>query len=142
MSENALPCIVCEKPLKNVFSEESENHPSEGTTFTSEGHYGSTAWDPMDGQYIEINICDECLVKKADAVYQGRNRKPVMWRGMIVGWTKAIRRLVPWNPDAGGDFEDDVLEVDQDDLENPEQVPEVEWLHPPKVFLEWRTWLT
>lgn len=39
------------------------NHPYKATAFITRGHYGSTFFDPMDGSYIEINVCDECLVK-------------------------------------------------------------------------------
>lgn len=52
-------CIVCDKPLKNFGYE--DNQPDGGTAFQSHGHYGSTAFDPMDGTYLEINICDPCL---------------------------------------------------------------------------------
>jgi hypothetical protein len=65
-----VPCIVCGKKLDSVFSgEASENQPSEGTAFQSSGHYGSM-FDPMNGsEFIEINVCDECLT---DARSNGR----------------------------------------------------------------------
>ena len=57
-------CIVCDKPLRNAAPEEiSQNQPSGGTAFQSRGHYGSTVFDPMDGTYLEVNICDPCLTK-------------------------------------------------------------------------------
>lgn len=62
-----LNCIVCNKELEPAFPPPIEhNQPYGGTSFTSRGHYGSTVWDPMDGTYLEINICDECLVKAGD----------------------------------------------------------------------------
>lgn len=57
-------CIVCKKPLVNTGPSPCEdNQPSGGTAFHSSGHYGSTAFDPMDGTYLEINICDPCLIQ-------------------------------------------------------------------------------
>lgn len=57
-------CIVCKKVLENTGpSPCEENQPSGGTSFQSRGHYGSAAFDPMDGTYLEINICDPCLVQ-------------------------------------------------------------------------------
>lgn len=62
-----LPCIVCGKALDNATlmpdgSGLNYNQPSEGLAFRSHGAYGSTAFDPMDGHYLEINICDVCLL--------------------------------------------------------------------------------
>lgn len=55
-----LPCIVCDKKLEPAF-DETINQPSDGLAFQTRGHYGSTFFDPMDGSWIEVNICDECL---------------------------------------------------------------------------------
>ncbi len=60
-----LNCIVCNKELEPALPEPEHNQPYGGTSFTSQGHYGSTVWDPMDGSSLEINVCDECLVKAA-----------------------------------------------------------------------------
>ena len=65
-----MSCIACRKELKSVWPEGDEytasfNQPYAATTFISYGHYGSTLFDPMDGTYIELNICDECLEKAA-----------------------------------------------------------------------------
>jgi hypothetical protein len=58
-----MKCIVCRKDLANVPGE--ENQPAGGVEFTSRGHYGSTAFDPMDGTFLAVNICDDCLTKAA-----------------------------------------------------------------------------
>lgn len=63
-----LPCFKCGQALKNATSTSdglamNQNQPSEGLSFKSHGHYGGTAFDPMDGHYLEINICDLCLLK-------------------------------------------------------------------------------
>ncbi len=65
-----LSCVRCDKPLESVgknWPEEFEcNQPYDGTTFISHGQYGSTVWDPFDGSYIEINVCDDCLQELAE----------------------------------------------------------------------------
>lgn len=88
----SVPCIVCEKPLEDV-SGVSENQPYNGLTCHAEGQYGCTEFDPMDGSYLEFNVCDECLVKKASAgiiligrtIYENDQvvgfEKPKVWRG-------------------------------------------------------------
>lgn len=55
-------CIVCNTSFQSAGAE-GDNQPYEGTTFTSGGHYGSTAFDPMDGSLLEVNVCDSCLVE-------------------------------------------------------------------------------
>ena len=55
-------CIVCDVSFTPA-SAGGENQPYEGTTFMSEGHYGSTVFDPMDGSFLEVNVCDPCLLK-------------------------------------------------------------------------------
>ena len=63
-----LPCFKCGKALENATRSSdglamSLNQPSEGLSFKSYGQYGGTAFDPMDGHFLEINICDLCLLK-------------------------------------------------------------------------------
>jgi hypothetical protein len=64
MATESLPCIICERPLKSAMPGDY-NHPSDGCAFTSYGHYGSTVFDPMDGTFLELNICDKCLTATA-----------------------------------------------------------------------------
>lgn len=72
---NALPCIRCGKQLGQIWdqkesvSESLENQPYNGTAFCTNGHYGSTVFDSMHGETIEINVCDTCLL---DAAKEGR----------------------------------------------------------------------
>lgn len=56
-------CFKCGKQLENLAPTfDSEGYqPYEGTAFKTYGHYGSTAFDPMDGSSLEIVICDYCL---------------------------------------------------------------------------------
>lgn len=55
MAKIALSCIACGRELRNVDDMVTENQPYNGTAFQSHGHYG-------DGHYLEINVCDSCLV--------------------------------------------------------------------------------
>lgn len=75
MSELALPCVICGKPLRNAFVE-VDNQPHCGTEFVAAGHYGSTIHDPADeGDPLELvaNICDTCILRKIDeGVIQSR----------------------------------------------------------------------
>lgn len=71
-------CIICGRTLENVGNADM-NQPSGGTAFTSQGHYGSTVFDPMDGTFLEINICDDDLraaAKKGQVLF-GRPDRPV-----------------------------------------------------------------
>ena len=55
-----LPCIACGTLPKPVF--DGTRQPHGATTFYSEGHYGSTVFDPMRGGVsLTVNICDGCL---------------------------------------------------------------------------------
>lgn len=71
-----LPCMVCGTVLESALPAtiDTDNQPSDGTVFTSRGQYGSTVWDPMnDSDFIEITICDACLIKHKDRVLEGHS---------------------------------------------------------------------
>jgi hypothetical protein len=74
MSARILGCFKCGKELESAFPPEhtDDNQPYAGTTFVSHGHYGSTAFDAMDGSFLELNICDDCLRANRDQVLVGR----------------------------------------------------------------------
>lgn len=63
-----LDCIVCGSRLESALGDDSINQPAGGLSFQSSGHYGSTAFDPLDGTYLEINVCDKCLVSSRDEI--------------------------------------------------------------------------
>jgi hypothetical protein len=64
----SVQCICCDKSLKNYMADEKGHQPYNGLAFQSRGAYGTTIFDPMDGSYIEITVCDECL---RDAIESG-----------------------------------------------------------------------
>lgn len=65
---NELPCIKCSKQLEPAFGgSDTRNAPWGATVFISYGQYGSTLFDEMDGTYLELNICDDCLREIARA---------------------------------------------------------------------------
>lgn len=68
-----LSCIACGKKLECVFPEPDDDdfavQPYRATMFTSHGNYGSTVFEPSDGTFLEINVCDDCLTAAAG---QGR----------------------------------------------------------------------
>lgn len=73
-----LPCIVCGRKLEN-WGHGAENQPLDGLVLWSLGSYGSTVFDPLNSRYLEINICDNCLVKAAHA------QRVAIGDGSIVG---------------------------------------------------------
>lgn len=122
-------CIVCNK-----------SYPDDYNTnwFYNHGGYGSTVYDPMDGSYLLIVVCDECLKARigSDIVLQGRDTKPVRYNGLTVGKCKTPgRKLIPWNGDGSFDATD-VLNVSEDDLRNAENLPEITWFAPPADILK------
>lgn len=79
----SLPCIVCGRDLENVTGAKT-NQPYRGTAFVTYGHYGSTAYDPMDeSRHLELNVCDVCLAKHSARVVE------------VIGSPQVFRE-VPW----------------------------------------------
>lgn len=65
-----VPCLKCGKQLKDATnsSPAEYNQPYAGTAFTTNGHYGSTVFDPFDpDELLEIVICDDCMKEAAEA---------------------------------------------------------------------------
>lgn len=81
-----VPCIVCAKALEDVGSGDV-NHASRANSFRASGQYGSTVYDPLDGTYLEINVCDDCLTAAGQngRVLMGFP-KPAPPRGTMVRW--------------------------------------------------------
>lgn len=89
-------CIICAKSIRNLEADDG-NHPHGGTAFQSHGHYGSSAFDPMDGTYLEINICDPCLkVGGQNGCVLIGFPQPAPPRGPMMSWPlKDIEREKP-----------------------------------------------
>jgi hypothetical protein len=118
MSINALPCIICGKTLRNAF-EDAENQPEHGVAVTTPGNYGSTVFDPMDGNFLEFTVCDECLVRAGEQgrVYTARTERPVILEGgWFVGTERTPYRPVPWTKDTP--LLSDVLHIGIEDLDD------------------------
>lgn len=69
-----LPCIVCGKELTPVWFSPTANkkdlhQPHDAVMFRSSGNYGSTIFDPCDRSEIEINVCDECVVRHQNRIW-------------------------------------------------------------------------
>ena len=80
---DALPCIACGHELKQAIESEDTNQPMRATCFTAGGQYGSTVFDPMNGDYLEINVCDTCLLQRQHRVLHhkagDRGKKGTIW---------------------------------------------------------------
>jgi len=100
-----LPCIVCGRALENATGGPGDevmntNQPSEGLAFKSYGHYGGTVFDPMDGHFLEVNICDSCLLEGGDrgVVAIGKNYRNVRDKNdprVIIGSEPIPREELP-----------------------------------------------
>lgn len=125
MSEHALPCIVCGVVLQNEAPEWTDNQPSGGTAFMTHGHYGSTVFDPMNGNFIEITVCDDCLkvASEQKRVLLGRDWKPVVavledthGHPVTVGHTKAERLTTLWDHTANVEDDDEALHIEPEEV--------------------------
>lgn len=80
-------CFVCDAKLEPALSYPGSaeiNQPYAATTFYAYGQYGSTVFDPLDASYLELNICDECLVqnaKKQNVLIGFPEQKQRIWQG-------------------------------------------------------------
>lgn len=77
-NEDTLDCAICGIQVEWNGCPGMTNNPC-ATVFNAFGNYGSTMFDPMDGSYLEINICDECLkiLKQQHLVLHGNSTKKI-----------------------------------------------------------------
>lgn len=84
-------CIVCDRMFESALPDDGlrHNQPSSGLCFHAFGQYGTTVFDPMDGCYLEINVCDKCIVAAAER------------SAVLIGFRREYRGLdlVFWEPD-------------------------------------------
>lgn len=64
------PCFACGKELRPAWESPDGEFPStqawDAVIFSSPGNFGSAVFDEMDGSRLRINICDACLVERAE----------------------------------------------------------------------------
>ncbi len=78
-----LPCIVCGRRLNAAMDAVGSSHvPYAGTMFETGGHYGSTAFDPLDGTRLQIVVCDECLTTSGRVRIQTADGRMAPWNGV------------------------------------------------------------
>lgn len=65
-----LPCLVCGRHLEPVFAlrgRDDQRQPNDAVMCSTPGNYGSTVFDEeINGYRLEFNVCDACLVERAD----------------------------------------------------------------------------
>ena len=70
MGTRKLNCFCCKKNIENIDWSNADVHPYNAMHFRTYGHYGSSVFDPMNGEiYIDIVICDECVVANKEVAY-------------------------------------------------------------------------
>lgn len=103
-------CLICDKQPEPASDEHADdrpyNQPHHAVVFRAHGQHGSAVFDPMDGTYLEINVCDDCLTSRADQVLLGQPRHRPLVVGSISGLLVDIDYR-PWpgngdGPAAGG----------------------------------------
>jgi hypothetical protein len=128
-----LNCVRCNRAVESM-DDSDINSPSGALPFTTEGHSGSTIFDPLNGCYIEINICDECIRELGEMgqVLMGQGRKQVvtytddLQLSLVVGWYKVQRELVPWHPGLETEGLDDRMVVEPSEVGT--DMPGVQWI--------------
>jgi hypothetical protein len=90
-------CFVCGKAMQPSCCQSCARNPREiallppngGTTWESDGNYGSTVWDPInETAYLHIVICDECLKAGSHRVRFLRKQSKI-----------EVTEQRPWNKD-------------------------------------------
>lgn len=90
-----LPCFCCGRDFAPAFEPDPDLTPdypltpSEGTTFTARGNYGSTVFDSIDESFLELNLCDACLLGRRDKIVLRRRTGPT--------WIPPLT-TEPWEP--------------------------------------------
>lgn len=73
-------CLKCGNSLGNLGGKQRGFQPNDGLAFLTRGHYGTTYFDPMDGSYLEIVICDRCIEVAENSGIVYRSPSPVQER--------------------------------------------------------------
>ncbi|WP_131823269.1 hypothetical protein [Mycobacteroides chelonae] len=119
--EAMLPCFICGKVLFNALAD-SDNQPREGTEFRTYGHYGSTFWDSFDGEELVLNICDDCLRERTQALAQHKRFLPITVHAVgMVGKQWVQRPMVFYT----GYPDDTVAKIEPEEIGT--DLPNTEW---------------
>lgn len=116
---DSFPCLVCDKTLRRAF-QDYEAQPNDGVLCSTNGNYGSTIFDPMDGSELVFNICDDCLVKAGEQgrIMATRSRVHVTTDYLgVVGWEAVDRPYIPWHKDLPDDGDSKGRHYDLEELE-------------------------
>jgi hypothetical protein len=77
-TDATIACFCCDKQMSNWIYDSPRPdgtesrvtvHPMGGLHFQTYGHYGSRAFDPMDGTALDIAICDECIIANVERMH-------------------------------------------------------------------------
>jgi hypothetical protein len=77
-TDATIACFCCDKQMSNWIYDSPRPdgtesrvtvHPMGGLHFQTYGHYGSRAFDPMDGTALDIAICDECIIANVERLH-------------------------------------------------------------------------
>lgn len=114
----SFPCLICGCPLERAF-DGFEAQPNDGVMCETSGNYGSTVFDPMDLSELAFNICDDCLVEKAE---QGRVMVTRYYRPVNVDAMHGVGRqrvqspvFIPWHK--GLPYDGSEVNLDEEDLD-------------------------
>lgn len=126
--KQSFPCLICGRILLREM-DDYEAQPDSGVMCSTSGNYGSTVFDPMNGERIYFNICDECFKKAGSTgalqitieavpittstIYMGANHEPKLGRPSIVGYRRTDRPFVPWHPGMARDDATENMEIEE-----------------------------
>lgn len=129
----ALPCISCDRPMKQVIDDGHPWQADDGLMLATTGNYGSTVHDSITGSVsLFLVLCDDCAKAKAAthilALTTHRDVMAVDPRSdfkspIVVGRARLQREAVPWNPAL--DYEEEALEVEPEEVGT--NLPSIEW---------------
>jgi hypothetical protein len=88
------PCLVCGQELLAT-TVHCQAQPDDGVMCYTHGNYGSTVYDPFEGEYLSFNICDPCLVAAGEAgrLMVTRDRRP-LWAYVSVAKDRRLLSIV------------------------------------------------
>lgn len=123
MRSESFPCIKCGKVLLRDI-DDYEAQPSHGVMCSTGGNDGSTVFDPMNGERIYFNICDECFTSlgATGALMVTQVAIPIttythihedLWGPSQVGWRETDRPFVPWYPAMAHEYQPENMEIEE-----------------------------